>query len=180
LLPAAPRTGVPLALSTITGNLLKVTQDFSSLVEWDDIKGIEFVSSKIPVAPQLIPNVTLPGQANNNIARGSQTILIDFDLVKGNPFESRQLAQYFPQSEFKMLSLTGTTPLTVIDIQVYFVTYTNVIRELYLNPNTSFGIQLYFRPKLKLVRDPIVYQGLCAIMELMGRIKGEFMSKVLR
>lgn len=180
LLPAAPRTGVPLALSAIAGNLLKVTQDSSSLVEWDDIKGIYFVSNILPVNPQLLPNVTLPNQTNNQIARSSQSILIDFELIKGNPFESRQLAQYFPQSEFKMLSLTGTSPINVIDIQVFFVTYSNVIRDLYLNPDTSLGIQLYFRPKFKLFRDPFVNNALCTIYDLINKIKGDFMNKVLR
>lgn len=177
LLPAAPRTGVPLALSAIAGNLLQVTQDFSSLVEWDDIKGITFVSTIIPMTPQLLPNVSPPNQINNEIARGGQNILIDFELIKGNPFESRQLAQYFPQSEFKMLSMAGTTPLNVIDIQVFYVTYTNVRRELYLNPNTSLGIQLYFRPKFKLVRDPFLYRTMCILIEEIKRLRIEFDSK---
>jgi hypothetical protein len=180
LLPAAPRTGVPLALSAIAGNLLQVTQDFSSLVEWDDIKGLYFVSNILPVTPQLLPNVTLPNQVNNQIAKGAQNILIDFELIKGNPFESRQIAQYFPQSEFKMLSMVGTSPINVIDIQVFYVTYTNVRRDLYLNPNTSLGIQLYFRPKFKLVREPSLGFLLNVLIETINKIKGEIMSKLLR
>lgn len=177
LLPAAPRTGVPLALSAIAGNLLQVSQEFSSLDEWDDVRSIIFVTNKLPIVPQLLPN-TYPGQTlNNEVARGGQTVLMDFELVKGNPFEPRHIAQYIPQSEFKVIEMVGTSPINIIDIQAFYVTYRNERFELYLNPNTIMTMQIMFRPRFKLVRDPFLYSLFELLLEEFKAVRLQLESK---
>jgi hypothetical protein len=146
LLPAAPRTGVPAAVSAIAGNLLQVQQEYISTDEWDSVKSIVILSSLIPTAKEFVPTNTSSGQSSS-LSSGSLGILIDFELVKSNPFEPRHIAQYIPQSEFIMKSLNGSSPLNQIDAQAFYQTYNGRLFEIYLGNNTNLSLKLMFRRK---------------------------------
>lgn len=149
LLPAAPRTGVPQAISAIAGNLLQVQQEFVSEDEFDNVKSIVLVSNLIPTAREMVPNLTSSLQSST-VSNSTMGILIDFELVKSNPFEPRHIAQYIPQSEFIMKSLNNNTPLNQIDVQAYYQTYSGKLFEIYLGNNTNLSLKLMFRRKNKI------------------------------
>lgn len=146
LLPPAPRTGFPVALSTLAGNWIQVSQGFSSTDEWDNIKGIVFVSGRLPIVKKFLPNVVSQEQ-NQNTSNSSLGILIDFELQKASPFEPRHIIQYAVQSEFKMISMIGTSPINAFDLQAYYQTYDGVLREVWIANNKNMSLDILFRPK---------------------------------
>jgi len=146
LLPAPPRTGFPFALSVLGGNWLAISQGFVSTDEWDNIKSIVFVSGTLPIVKKILPNIVSQAQ-NGNTNNSSLGILIDFELQKSNPFEPRHIAQYAVTSEFKMISMIGTSPLYSFDVQAYYQTYDGVLREVPIANNKNMSLDFLFRPK---------------------------------
>lgn len=85
----------------------------------------------------------------SNIGSSSayQPILTDFQLSVTNGPEARSYAQYVPTSEYRLIDLTGNTPLNNIDIQVYWQDKYRVLYPLYINPLDSLDMKILFRKK---------------------------------
>lgn len=148
-LPVAPRTGVPQAISAIAGNLLQVQQEFLSMDELDSVKSVVLLSNMIPTAREMVPNLTDATQSGG-VSNSTLGILIDFELVKSNPFEPRHIAQYIPQSEFIMKSMNNNISLNQIDVQAFYQTYNGKLYPIYLGNNTNLSLKLMFRRKNKI------------------------------
>ena len=76
-----------------------------------------------------------------------QPILTDFQILTTNGTEARSYAQFFPSGEYRLIDLTGTTPLNNIDIQVYWQDKFQQLYPLYINPLDSLDMKLLFRKK---------------------------------
>lgn len=149
MLPVAPRVGYPFNVNTIPNPVLQVQQEFVSTDEFDNVKSIVLLSNLIPTAREMVPNLTNARQSEE-ISNSTLGILIDFELIKSNPYEPRHIAQYVPQSEFIMKSLNNNTPLNQVDIQAYYQTYSGKLFEIYLGNNTNLSVKLMFRRKHKI------------------------------
>ena len=149
MLPVAPRVGYPFNVNTIPNPVLQVQQDFVSMDEWDNVKSIVLLSNMIPTAREMVPNLT-DARQSSTVANSTMGILIDFELIRSNPYEPRHIAQYVPQSEFIMKSLNNNTPLNQVDIQAYYQTYNGKLFEIYLGNNTNLSVKLMFRRKHKI------------------------------
>ena len=149
MLPVAPRVGYPFNVNTIPNPVLQVQQDFVSMDEWDNVKSIVLLSNMIPTAREMVPNLT-NAQQSSTVTNSTMGILIDFELIRSNPYEPRHIAQYVPQSEFIMKSLNNNTPLNQVDIQAYYQTYSGKLFEIYLGNNTNLSVKLMFRRKHKI------------------------------
>lgn len=76
-----------------------------------------------------------------------QPILTDFQLSVISGTEARSYAQYVPTSEYRLIDMTGTTPLNNIDIQVYWQDKFRTLYPLYINPLDSLDVKILFRRK---------------------------------
>lgn len=85
--------------------------------------------------------------ANIGSSASYQPILTDFQISVENGPEARSYAQYVPTSEYRLIDLTGTTPLNNIDIQVYWQDKFRTLYPLYINPLDSLDMKLLFRRK---------------------------------
>ena len=148
-LPAPPRVGYPFNVNVIPNPVVQVQQEFLSMDEFDNVKSIVLLSNLIPTAREMVPNLTNNRQSEE-ISNSTLGVLIDFELVKSNPFEPRHIAQYVPQSEFIMKSLNNNLSLSSIDIQAFYQTYSGKLFEIYLGNNTNLSVKLMFRRKHKI------------------------------
>lgn len=149
LLPVAPRVGYPFNVNTIPNPVLQVQQEFVSTDEFDNVKSVILLSNLIPTAREMVPNLT-DARQSEEISNSTLGILIDFELIKSNPYEPRHIAQYVPQSEFIMKSLNNNLPLNQIDIQAFYQTYNGKLFPIYLGNNTNMSVKLMFRRKQKI------------------------------
>jgi hypothetical protein len=104
------------------------------------------VSSNIGNQPDISPAFWAIVQ---NIASSSsyQPILTDFQILITNGTEARSYAQFFPSGEYRLIDMTGTTPMTNIDIQVYWQDKFQQLYPLYINPLDSLDMKILFRKK---------------------------------
>lgn len=102
----------------------KFTQEYSVLEYWTSIRKILIFSNTIPVKNEYVP-------ATNNLVNGvnvdqsgvnvSYPILTDFvpnvSFIAG---ESRSIAYYVPQSQYRLIDMVSTNPLQKIDIRIFW------------------------------------------------------------
>src|ERR1700742_2235021 len=139
LLPPAPRSTYPFALSTLTGDLLQVSQEYVQLSSFSDIRSILFTTNQLPIVPEFTP-------INGNTVQGGQTqtnflpIITDFILTREDSKPRDSSFVYYPTAEYRRFCFTSNTPLTAIDTKAYFTTYDNRLFELLLPPGGSFSM----------------------------------------
>lgn len=146
-IPPAAGAIVPIAPYAVW----KVQQEYVSVYSWNSIRSL-LLTSNIGTIPESIPNL---GEPNNyDATRSSLQILTDFDLDFSPDIRSgaRGYIQYVPRSEYRWSSLTRGSALNRINVKVQFVTFTNVVRNFYINPNFFFTIKLLFKKKVQTIK----------------------------
>jgi hypothetical protein len=119
-----------------------MTQEYKSLFNWYDVRNIVFVSNTVGVADEAI-NVV-----NNGIPNTGNTyrkILTDFQLdIDQIP---RSYLQYIPVGEYRLISLTSSSPMYLFDVDIYFKTGNQTLYPLYIYPNETIDIKNLFRSR---------------------------------
>ena len=128
----------------------QMVQDYSSTFAWNDLQGISFRSNNIPV---VFENQTGVSSVSVQMLQGSSSgnqiaFITDFEPLNGpTPGSFRENIQYFPPGEYRLTDLIGKTPLSTIDIQVYWTdTYGNV-HPVFILPDTGITLKILFRKK---------------------------------
>lgn len=147
LLPVPPRPNYPIGISTVTGNVIQVSQEFPTLHLWDNIKSIILLTNLIPIVRETLPNTPTIDQ-NNNISNNSLTILTDFDIVKNANEPRPSIIQYFPSAEYRMISMNQSNPYRVSDIRCQYQDYSGNIYPIYLPNMTNFSGKIMYRHKI--------------------------------
>lgn len=127
----------------------QMVQEYSSAFAWNDLQAISFRSNNIPV---LFENQTgiSPGGASLQGSFSSNQIafITDFEpLNSANPGNFRESIQYFPPGEYRLTDLIGTSPLSTIDIQVYWTDKRGTIHPVFILPGQLITLKILFRKK---------------------------------
>jgi hypothetical protein len=147
LLPPPPRSGYPIALTVVAGDVIQVSQEFPTLHLWDNIKSIILLTDLIPIVRETLPNTFGVGQ-NNNISNNSLTILTDFDIVKNISEPRPSIIQYFPSAEYRMISMNQTNPYRVSDVRCQYQDYSGNIYPINLRNKANFSGKIMYRHKI--------------------------------
>jgi hypothetical protein len=142
ILPVAPRSGYPYALSALGGTWIQQSQELQSMSNWNFIKSILFATS-MPVIKEYLPTMLGSGQ-NINVGGNSMSVVAHFDLTRDNVDFTRGIFQYIPSAEFKRITMTGTNPLSLVDLQTYYQTEDGTIRPIFLSPGGNMSMQIFF------------------------------------
>jgi len=145
--PVGSRFGYPFNVVNIPGDVLKLSQEFTSLNSWSDIKSLLFTTNSIPITNEFASVVFDPSQ-NFSSSRASLPIVTDFDINQNGPPGSnvRGIIQYVP-SEYRMKSLISTTPFNTINIAIYWQDFLGGVHPVNILTNTSVSIKIMFRKK---------------------------------
>ena len=115
LLPTNP---VAPAVQTIWTQMF---QEFSTIDTWSPVASIVFVSNTIPIVSNQLsaPLVFNNGQSSSGIGNNSNFAQIITDMTTNQQvFKPNVL--YNPTAEYRRIDMTGNTPLSNIDINVYW------------------------------------------------------------
>ncbi len=142
-----PRLGFPTYIATLpAGNLIQLPQSFTTLSNFTSIRSVVLTSGLIPTLPEFLPDKT-DGSQSNQVATNSKSIISDFEVTSLAPQQWRSNLTYLPTAEYRMISLLGNQPLTVIDINAYFVDVNGVFYPLSIDVNQTFNVKFLFRSK---------------------------------
>lgn len=144
--PNGSRYGYPYILNSINSDILEVSQEFSSLGEWSDIKSIIFTTTLLPIEAESVPTI-FDSVQNASTTNGSLNIVTDYELGHDNSQPTRGVINYFPSGEYRMADMVSSLPLSSINVTAYAQSYTGKTTEILLGTNTSFTMKLMFRRK---------------------------------
>lgn len=148
LVPPAPRYEYPLSIASIPQNLIRFTQEFNTLYNWNSLRSIVFTSGRIPVNNEYIPNNVSSAQ-NRSVSTINAPILTDFEPTVGEKTGSSQgYLQYIPQV-YRIFNLLSNLPLKVIDLHVYWSTKDGKLYPLYLPQGATMSVKIMFRKRKK-------------------------------
>lgn len=119
-----------------------IQQERSALYLLNQIQNIAFISNKIPITKEYVPNFT-SGKEN---VLSSRAILCDFVPNLGGGRDLSEY-QYYPQGPLRLINLESDSPITSIDVQIYFVTKDGQYYPLYLEPGEGIAIKFAFMKK---------------------------------
>lgn len=122
---------------------LKMSQDFSTLFLWNCLHKILIVTHSIPIVNEQIP---ILNNANPDIYNGFP-VLSDFVPTGTNAGDSKEIAFYYPQSQYRLIDIISSAPLNKINIQIYWQDKNNNIYPLYISDSQAIEIKLAFIKK---------------------------------
>ncbi len=126
------------AVPSVPPLFYEITQEYSSLDQFNDLIGISIESSTLPIRKEF--NQTL-----NNGTMISRPILSDFNILYSSILP-RSAIQY-NANLYRLIDLNGETPLNNINLHVYYTTKTNQTYEIYLDENQTATFKLVFLRK---------------------------------
>jgi hypothetical protein len=113
-----------------------MTQDFPTLYNWNT-----FLTSHIPITPETLNNIGSPDGDD------VKPILTDFEVQTQQGYDVHSYIQYYPQGEYRLISLSGQTPLTTLDFQLFWRDRQNNLFPIYIPPGDNLSTKLMFRRK---------------------------------
>jgi len=138
-----------LTLPTYTA--LQMYQEESTTALWCPISALVFTTALLPISPELIgvPRVfnsdsSLFNSGNNaNISN----ILTDFivPFAPNNTYKPNIV--YTPNGEYRLMDLNGSSPLSALEMSVFWKDVFGTLHPFYLNSGCSASIKLMFRRK---------------------------------
>lgn len=134
-----------------TYTALQMYQENSTAGLFNPIQSIVFTTSLVPVNPENVSVPTVFGQDKRlfNVGNNSniQPILTDFQVpfAPGNTY--RPTIEYQPSGEYRLLDLYGSSPLSSLELQVYWKDNFGGIHPFYLGSGCSGNLKIMFRRK---------------------------------
>ena len=140
----------PTGITKTSVNMNVLTEQSSSIVSWSPISRIQFTSTTIPVyqtmtggAQYTTSNVESNVQVNN-----TTSIISDFEFPLTTGLEySQQILYYSPQSEYRLLDLSGTASIKNLNIQVWWVSKIGTRYEMKIKQRGQCTMKILFRRK---------------------------------
>lgn len=142
---------------TLSGNgtnytALKMEQDYNSTPLWTPINSFIFTCSQLPVIPTMTtkPSITsssssgLTSSGNNANISNRMTDLV-VPLERGTEYSPQ--VTYYPTAEYRLVDLSGNSPLNNIQIIVSFTDEFGNEYPFYLTSGCSANIKIMFRRK---------------------------------
>jgi hypothetical protein len=130
-------------------NAYQVFQEYSTISAWNPVMSIALTSNTMPVVPnnEGVPSITINGikqqqSGNNNIQ--SQVIS---DFVADGLY--KPVITYIPSGEYRRIQLIGDSPLSNIDISVFYKDRQGQLNPVLLPAGCSITIKFLFELKEK-------------------------------
>ena len=126
-------------------------QEQSSIALLNPIQSLVFTSSLLPVqesnvsAPKIFGADNRLAQSNNNV--NIAPIISDFEVPFSADNTYRPSVEYAPVSEYRLIDLYGSSPVSAIEISVYYKDQFGNLRPFILNSNCKANIKICFRRK---------------------------------
>ena len=130
-----------------------IYQEYSTVSQWNPVTSIVITSSSLPVAPNAVSGIiqatdinglatTISGQQNNVVFPIITDFCADTSLMGYKPY-----IYYVPSAEYRRIELLGSTPLTNIDISLFWKGRDGQLNAFILGSGTTVTVKLLFEKK---------------------------------
>lgn len=132
-------------------NFYEMKQEFAALYAWNDLTNVVITSTQIQVNPEGTPPAQVEVSSDIGAVGGTTSnslqILTDFQPLANIGPEFRENLQYFPQGEYRLVDMLGRSPLTNIDLTIYWTDRLGTLFPLYITPGKCASFKILFRKK---------------------------------
>jgi len=136
--------------TTTSITYLQAYQEASTAVLLNPISSIVFTTGLLPVNNELISvpkSNIIGGVSSGSGAANIAPIITDFQVPFSALDQYIPNIQYTPSSEYRLVDMSGTSPLSAIQISVYWKDYYGNLNPFYLNAGCAGNIKIMFRRK---------------------------------
>lgn len=138
--------------NTDASGIIHFSQEFPTLSCWSGLKSIIITTGTIPIVSEGIPASQSYYSSMNVNANGQPTflnIVSDYDALFDDVWQASFVnsMQYTSTSEYRLIDMIGTQPLTSFDIQCWWMDAFGNLHELLIAPNESATLKFMFRRK---------------------------------
>jgi hypothetical protein len=140
-----PTNPVPPAVASVWTQMF---QEFSTIDTWSPVASIVFTSNTIPIISNQLsaPLVFNNGQSSSGIGNNANFAQVITDMATNQQvFKPNVL--YNPTAEYRRIDMTGNTPLTNIDINVYWRDKLGQLIPFTLASGASASVKFLFERK---------------------------------
>ena len=141
-----PLNGDPLAVPPTAYYFYQVFQEYSTIQNWCPIVAIVFTTSTIPIIPNQLSAPLIYAEGNvlsNTSGNNSNFALVLTDLESGELCYKPNI-QYSPTAEYRRIALTGTSPLSNIQLSVFWRNRLGNLVPFYLGSGASATVKFLF------------------------------------
>jgi hypothetical protein len=141
-----PVNGSTTAIPPTAAFFTQVFQEYSTIQNWCPVSAIVFTTSTIPVVPNQLSSPLIFAEGNilsNTSGNNSNFQLVLTDLESGELCYKPNL-QYSPTAEYRRLSLTGTSPLSNIQVSVFWRSRLGNLIPFTLGSGSSATVKMLF------------------------------------
>jgi len=127
---------------------LQIVQEYSTIALWSPITSIVFTSNTLPVVPTNIsaPLIYIDGSIYNGGGNNSNISQIITDFVSNDGIYKPNIV-YQPSAQYRLLNLTGNSPIYNLDINVYWKDRIGVLQPFRLSSGSTGTIKILFTRK---------------------------------
>jgi hypothetical protein len=131
-----------------TFNVIEVIQEYSTISAWSPITAIVFTSNTLPIVSNQIskPTIFVEGSVLGNYGNNSNFQQIITDMVTDDAFYKPNIC-YNPSAQYRLIDLFGNTPLTNVDISVFWKSRVGNLVPFRLGSGATATIKLLFTKK---------------------------------
>ena len=134
-------------ISTGTTNIILVTQEYNTIALWSPVSSIVFTSNTLPIVPNQLSSPIIYAEGKQlpfSNTSNFQQIITDF--VSDNGIYKPSIV-YEPKAEFRLVELLGNTPLSNLDVSVFWKDRLGRFNPFRLTSGSSATIKLLFTKK---------------------------------
>jgi hypothetical protein len=136
--------------TTTSITYLQAYQEASTAVLLNPISSVVFTTGLLPVNNELVSvpkSNTIGGVSSGSGAANIAPIITDFQVPFSALDQYIPNIQYTPSAEYRLVDMSGTSPLSAIQISVYWKDYYGNLIPFYLNAGCGGNIKIMFRRK---------------------------------
>lgn len=136
--------------TTSTLTYLQAFQEASTAVLLNPVSSVVFTTGLLPVNNELVSvpkSNTVGGVSSGSGSSNIAPIITDFQVPFSALDQYIPNIQYTPSSEYRLVDMTGTSPLSAIQISVYWKDYYGNLIPFYLDAGCAGNIKIMFRRK---------------------------------
>lgn len=135
-----------------TTHKITMSQQGAALGASLDPQAVVFTSSNLPVRSEVVP-ITNTGYSTSSATTTFKKILTDFTIpVGGNSQDGGSTInaiayQYLPTAEYRLIDMIGSSPLTQVDLAVFWQSKDGTLNPFFIGPNQTLTAKFLFRKK---------------------------------
>jgi hypothetical protein len=126
-------------------------QEGSTIALLNPIQSLVFTTAMLPVIPSLtsVPKVFNAPSGLFNVGNNSNLtpVLTDFQVPISATNTYRPSVEYTPSSEYRLADLYGTSPLSALEMSVFWKDVYGGLHPFFLGAGCSANIKIMFRRK---------------------------------